>query len=332
MKTIFTLIASLIFCTISFSQTRPINKVTTWYGNWSSANNWSLKRVPADGDSIIVDGGRGILLDKNYNLKNVYIRVVDNGSYIHVNAKLNLDDASFIQIGERARIMAFGANRKNETISIGGVKKFDENANSNVYGFAAASKHTGASPNGFISDMNLALPVTFLSFIASKTTDGVVLNWSTASEKDNSHFEVEKSFDGRNWKSIAVFFGNGTVNSGSNYSFKDKESASLIYYRIRQVDMDGKATYTSVRTIMNGQVGSARIYTAQSKTITIDLNKENSSAIKLTVVNMGGQVVASRTYINPSNSFTLSLPGLSGMYIVHLQDQKGLSQAQKLVL
>lgn len=332
MKTIFTLIASLIFCSVSFSQTRPVNKVTTWYGDWSSASNWSLKRVPTDGDSIVVEGGRGIMLDKNYNLRNVFIRIIDNGSYLHLKAKLNLDKSSIIEIGERARIMAYGADRKNETITIGSVKKFDENANSNVYGFGVASTHTGVSPNGFISDMNLALPVSFLSFVATKK-DGVIdLSWSTASEKENSHFEIEKSYDGRGWKSIAMFFGNGTTNAVSTYNFKDKETANLVYYRIRQVDLDGKSTYTSVRMIKNGETTMAKVYTPAKNTIVVDLNNKNNSTVTLTVVSLGGQIVANKTFANPQTSFSVNLPGLSGMYIVRVQDQVGLNQTQKIIL
>jgi hypothetical protein len=60
-----------------------------------------------------------------------------------------------------SRIMAFGANRNSETISIGGVKKFDQNSNSNMYGFGIASKFTGTSPNGFTTDIVQALPVVF---------------------------------------------------------------------------------------------------------------------------------------------------------------------------
>jgi hypothetical protein len=49
-----------------------------------------------------------------------------------------------------------------------------------------------------------------------------VLNWGTAQEKDNSHFEIEKSADGRNWKNMAVVFGNGTTNDAHNYSYTDR--------------------------------------------------------------------------------------------------------------
>ncbi|HEY6435586.1 MAG TPA: hypothetical protein VIY47_03280, partial [Ignavibacteriaceae bacterium] len=94
MKQIYILTLALLITVISFA--RPVNTITTWYGDWSVASNWSLNRVPQDGDSIVIYGGRGIVVDKPFNLKNVYIKIIGNNSYIHLKGKLILDDASIL--------------------------------------------------------------------------------------------------------------------------------------------------------------------------------------------------------------------------------------------
>lgn len=331
MKQIYTLLFALFIGLASFA--RPVNKINTWYGNWSSASSWSLGRVPQDGDSIVIYGGRAILVDKNFNLKNVYIKVIDNNSYIHLKGKLILDDASFLEIGVGSRIMAFGANRNAETIQIGGVKKFDQNMNVNFYGFGIASKYTGASPSGFTTDIAMALPVTFLSFVAEKQNNAILLTWSTAQEKNNSHFEVEKSFDGRTWTVAGIVFGNGTTSNVSQYSFTDKENASVIYYRIRQVDQDDKAVYTAVKVIRGTEAQPAtHIYSPAKNKVIVDLNKEMKSTLTVTVVNLNGQVIAQQSFSKPSYRIDMNVNAASsGMYVVRVSDNNGFAQASKVV-
>jgi len=335
MKQIYTLSFALLLAFTSFAQTRPVNIATTWYGDWGTASNWSLNREPQDGDSIIISGGRGIVVDKPYNLKNVYIKVIGNNSYIHLKGKLNLDDASFLEVGMGSRIMAFGANRNSETISIGGVKKFDQNSNSNMYGFGIASKFTGTSPNGFTTDIVQALPVVFTSFYAKVQGNYIVLNWGTAQEKDNSHFEIEKSADGRNWKNIAVVFGNGTTNDAHNYSYTDRsENGTAVYYRIRQVDIDGNAIYSTVKSIRSGEAKSdAHIFAASKNTINVDLNSNSKTNLQVVVVNMSGQVIAKQLYSNASYRVSIQVPQVTtGMYLVQVSDGNGWNESRKIIL
>lgn len=332
MKQIYTLSIALVITLASFA--RPVIKATTWYGNWSTASNWNLNRVPTDGDSIVIEGGRGIIVDKPINLNNVYIKVIGNNSYIHLKGKLNLDDASFVEIGMGARIMAFGANRNAETITIGGVRKFDQNSNSNMYGYGIASKYTGVAPSGFSSNMAEALPVVFTSFVAAKQASAVVLTWATAQEKDNSRFEVEKSTDGRTWNVLAVVFGNGTTTQAQQYTYTDKSAAAAVsYYRIRQVDTDGKSVYTAVKTIRAEEAKKeATIYAASKNTINIDLNNNTKKDLQVTVLNLNGQVIAKQVYNAASYRVSMQIPSVSnGMYVVVVNDNNGWNETKKIV-
>lgn len=95
---------------------------------------------------------------------------------------------------------------------------------------------------------NLVLPVELLSFKAKANKDHIDLTWSTASEFDNSHFELERSEDSKTFKKIARIDGQGTTLEISDYKYEDKEATHgvLYYYRLKQVDFDGKFTYSDI--------------------------------------------------------------------------------------
>jgi len=75
----------------------------------------------------------------------------------------------------------------------------------------------------------------------------VTLNWITATEINNSHFEVERSNDGVSFLNIASVPGNGTTTETKNYSYKDLNLENgTYYYRLKQVNYDGSFEYLNV--------------------------------------------------------------------------------------
>ena len=80
--------------------------------------------------------------------------------------------------------------------------------------------------------------------------DEVALNWITASERDNDHFEVERSTDGVNFEVIRTVKGAGTTNYETQYYVIDAEPfVGVNYYRLNQFDIDGNSEYSEVRTV-----------------------------------------------------------------------------------
>ena len=94
-------------------------------------------------------------------------------------------------------------------------------------------------------------PVELISFTASLKDGKVVLEWSSATETNNSGFSIERSLssseDVRNWKSIGFVAGNGTTEQQHHYSFTDTEDLSgKYYYRLKQTDYNGTITYSDI--------------------------------------------------------------------------------------
>ena len=85
------------------------------------------------------------------------------------------------------------------------------------------------------------LPIELISFEGVNDGNSNILTWVTATETNNSHFNLDRSLDMFNWIRIATIKGAGTVNTPNIYSVNDYETLNgIIYYRLTQVDYDGR--------------------------------------------------------------------------------------------
>ncbi len=88
------------------------------------------------------------------------------------------------------------------------------------------------------------LPVELSVFSANVKERKVELNWQTATELNNKGFEIERN-TGNGWQNIGFVAGKGTSNTVNNYSFTDNSTLyGKVTYRLKQVDNDGKFTYS----------------------------------------------------------------------------------------
>ncbi len=101
---------------------------------------------------------------------------------------------------------------------------------------------------------NNPLPVTLTSFTARRQAAGVQLQWATATELNNSYFEAQRSTDGQLFGALAKVPGHGSSTNPQAYTFLDKNAptGTTLYYRLRQVDADGTASYSPVAAVRPG--------------------------------------------------------------------------------
>jgi hypothetical protein len=97
------------------------------------------------------------------------------------------------------------------------------------------------------STANNPLPVELTDFNAHCSGNSVELSWTTASEYNASHYNLEKSIDGYFWNIIAQIDASGTTNQTSHYTYLDRQNSNLSYYRLIQFDFDGASD--SLKTI-----------------------------------------------------------------------------------
>ena len=93
-------------------------------------------------------------------------------------------------------------------------------------------------------------PVELVAFNAFvNAANKVELNWTTASELNNSGFYIEKSYNKSSWINLAFIKGNGTTTKKHSYKFIDNNNPSDLYYRIKQVDNNGSFTFSNTLKI-----------------------------------------------------------------------------------
>ncbi len=177
------------------------------------------------------------------------------------------------------------------------------------------------------------LPVTLVSFEGKAQNDGVTLNWVTASEVNNSHFEVERSLDGENFEQIGTVEGFGTTTVTQNYSFVDTNSASgVVYYRLKQVDFDRAFEYSKIITVLVNQATDSPIeefvvYPNPIQSGTFSIAKVGSNdayaSYQVTLQDVSGKVYYSKenTLDSASSELATMVNKLgSGVYLLRISN------------
>lgn len=137
--------------------------------------------------------------------------------------------------------------------------------NDNIYDSTNTAEKNSRNNNCAGSGGAFILPVSFLSFEAQKVNQTVALNWVTASEIENAGFYVERKAEGEaNFTSIGYTMSGlaGGTGAGHTYRFIDpKIPAGRLFYRLRQVDLDGTTSYSEVVTVSNSESAALKILT-----------------------------------------------------------------------
>lgn len=109
------------------------------------------------------------------------------------------------------------------------------------------SARTAGSVNYYdnINFGDVVVPVELTSFSGLAVPEGAKIIWTTASEKNNQGFEIQRSTDNHSFVNIAFVDGKGSTTERSEYSYIDKDASGKTYYRLRQVDFDGTSVYTN---------------------------------------------------------------------------------------
>jgi hypothetical protein len=109
------------------------------------------------------------------------------------------------------------------------------------------------------------LPVSLTSFTATAFKDFNQLNWTTASESNNRGFDVQRSVDGQEFINLAFVSSKAVQGNSSislSYNFQDKTApAGTLYYRLKQVDLNGNFEYSDIKSVRNNLTEiSAKLY------------------------------------------------------------------------
>ncbi len=174
-----------------------------------------------------------------------------------------------------------------------------------------------------------ALPVTLNSFTGKYSNGVVTLNWQTSQEIYSDHFELFKSVDGQNFSAVANIKSAGFSSVTKNYSYQDKSpiSAKYVYYRLKQVDADGKFTFSSIVKLAIGLNTSISVYPNPfNNNFTVSFSATKTAQATLKLQTSTGQLVFLKTItVNDGNNAILinNLPSLiPGIYYMSVVNEE----------
>jgi hypothetical protein len=163
------------------------------------------------------------------------------------------------------------------------------------------------------------LPVELVSFTGEPRNFTSFLKWETASENNNSHFDVETSKDGSTFYPIGTVTGQGTSSTSHHYNFTDQVPViGINYYRLKQVDLDGNYKYSKTVTVNFSEVQrTMTLYPNPADGfINIDISRP-AEKLTLAIHSVDGKLIRTENSGPVQRTKRVSLNGLaSGTYII----------------
>jgi hypothetical protein len=149
---------------------------------------------------------------------------------------------------------------------------------------------TPPKPNIYIP--SVGLPMQLLSFNATPKNKKVVLNWQTTNEVNSKHFVVEHSINGRNFEPLTIVNSTGIAGFVNNYTATDHTPITGInYYRLKQVDIDGKLVYSEIKSIKFSHTKQLTVYPNPSSTqIKLEIDSD-ATDLKLSINTIDGKLI-----------------------------------------
>ncbi|KXX67156.1 hypothetical protein [Flammeovirga sp. SJP92] len=175
----------------------------------------------------------------------------------------------------------------------------------------------------YLLDMDgLELPVELIAFFVEVEDDVISVNWTTATEVNNDFFVLDYSYDRKKWEEVAVINGNGNKQTRTHYMLEealDNYRNGIVFYRLKQVDFDGKSTYYYLEVNLNHSTQNIKIYPTITDDIVTVIRTDNRP---IQIFNHVGKDYSTQVGIDIDQKLTqLSLSKLpEGWYIIKVHN------------
>ena len=306
-----------IFCLL-FSASASAGTITAIAnGNWISASTWDADRAPQDNDVVVIPATKVVSFNGAPYPKNtpttrptLAIKIYGTLDFSTAgNDKLYLDLGSTIEIFTNGKIQT--TNSSTEIIAI-----YTGSTDNTVWTGSPSALNGPASATATTSGFaNGILPVNFESFTIKKDNKGfATLSWITNAEMNASHFEIEKSLAGSvNWQLAGNVYASGNSVAYHQYSFAVALEAGENRFRLKEIDNDGKLTYSNVVSIKyNGSNTVNVIYDQRTHQILLD--DSNKDQLKIHIFDVSGHVI----YSGAASAPVTFKPASAGVYFVNI--------------
>ncbi|MFT3703403.1 MAG: T9SS type A sorting domain-containing protein [Agriterribacter sp.] len=166
----------------------------------------------------------------------------------------------------------------------------------------------------FIGNLSV-LPLDFIALNARKQNQDVLLEWTTANESNTKYFEIEWSDHPGNFSSIGKISSNNTPVTNSYHFMHLNAPTGNNFYRIKQIDIDGKYTYSKIVSLQIEASSVIQIYPNPTQnSVQVRLRSNNETVKYIQLSNMAGSILFTQNTIYSSNA-NISLSSLpTGVY------------------
>jgi hypothetical protein len=172
------------------------------------------------------------------------------------------------------------------------------------------------------------LPVSFIGFGVKKSGSGIELIWNVAGESGVQAYVVERSTDGRSF----IKLGEVAATNSTAYSFVDNQPQNgMAYYRIKELDMDGKFRYSTIVRLNLERNISLKVYPSPARgLVTIEHPVTNKGSLRITTTD--GRVVKQIDVKPELNQTVINISNLkAGLYIIRFINGTGPTENVKLI-
>lgn len=285
----------------------------------------------------------------------------DNSEYLSLQAAASINSNAYddlltlsdLKLSKYAGPLNVDANANNNCTTAGGNGGTTIHAlstsgavSSVIGGFSASAQYGRFSIPSFSefwlhgSNALSPLPVELITFSANCENDNLVkLKWSTATESNNDHFVIEKSYGDGSWNEIAQVQGAGNSQNIINYVYNDENYyRGTSYYRLIQVDYDGNETvYDLLSVNCNSNNSSIIVYPNPAQNnVTVEVSSNSIlGETHLSVTDISGKLIFQRIVnleegqtIIPLNTSELS----TGSYFITLKNASEQFSPIKIII
>jgi len=299
--------------------------------------------------NITVSGiGRGAGISGNagadrYNANSWNTAAIDLTAYFYwtltPNADQRIDFTNFVYTGQASGTgptsFAFRSSVDNyttdigapdvngETISLAGspYQNITSPITFRFYGWGASAGPGTFSINDFTFNGAVTLPIELLYFNSKNNNSTTEIIWSTATEIDNDYFSIQRSPNGHDFTEIGQVKGAGTSYEPHDYTFTDEHPLQgKNYYRLKQVDFDGKYSYSPVVTATFGKASLMTLAPVPAtETLRIQLEKPAKDDGIWQVYDMNGRLLLSGEMLAETTEQAVHIAELpEGAYVLRL--------------
>jgi hypothetical protein len=317
---------------------------TAQSGNYTNTTTWQggLAGTPVTSGTcnckIVIEAGHTLTIDQNVSLTNAaFVLDGPNSKLTFVsNMDLTLGGTNSSIDIQSAQASITRANANNQIFLAGqeiynGNFEFQSTTNGTVQGpaSAAASRANPQFQNG-------TLPVKLVDFKVISKANDVSLTWTTAMEINSSHFDIERSNDGKVWNTQGSVQAAGSVSVEQDYTFTDASpNSGENLYRLKIVDIDGKFEYSPIKSVnfastaLNVVVGPNPAYSF----LNINVNAPGNEPYRLRLINRSGQVVFDQKHDASNKRLQLSVSNYTdGTYFLEVTNSSRIRQINKVMI